>query len=252
MRKMSFKRLVYPLLLLMMVASPLHAVRFGVPNAPAYDNKRFHFGFSIGMNFMDFAVKTGPDLGCPGDSVLSVQHAFSPGFAVGVVSDLRMGKHFNLRFIPTFSIGQRNLTYHLAGDAPGVSNPYQLPYVTEKKTVESIMLFLPLEVKWRAARIHNSRPYVTAGCQYTLDMATRKSGKKGEQEDEYRLKLLQHDVGVTVGLGWEFFLPFENKVAVELKMFFGFMDLLQRETNIYTDRISALNSRMLQLSFTFE
>lgn len=255
MRKTGFRKIFCVLLPLLVVAGPLRAISFTgskVPNVPMYDSRLFHFGFSLGLNMMDFSVKTDSELGLEGDSLLSIQHAFSPGFSVGVVTDLRMGKYFNLRFIPTFSMGQRNLTYNIAGDAPGIYNPGNKPVITEKKTVESIMVFLPLEVKWRANRMVNNRPYVTAGFQYTLDMATRKSGKKNEDDDEYRLKLLQHDVGVTVGVGWDFFLPYNNKIALELKLFFGFMDMLQRENNIYTNRISALNSRMLQLNITFE
>ena len=66
------------------------------------------------------------------------------------------------------------------------------------------------------------------------------------------MKLNPHDLGVTVGLGWDFFLPFNNKIALELKAYFGFMDVLFRENNKYTDRITRLNSRMIQLSVTFE
>lgn len=248
MKKEVFRKTGMVLLLLPILIQQAGALGFSgsrVPNTPLYDSRLFHFGFTLGLNFMDFSVKTDDNLGFEGDSLLSIRHAFSPGFSVGVVTDLRMGKYFNLRFIPTFSMGQRTLTYSIAREG--------LAPLKESKTVESIMVFLPLEVKWKAARMVNSRPYVTAGFQYTLDMATRKSGKKGTtEEDEYRLKLNQHDVGVTVGVGWDFFLPYNNKIALELKLFFGFLDMLKPENNIYTDRIRGLNSRMLQLNVTFE
>ena len=124
---------------------------------------------------------------------------------------------------------------------------------TDKQDIESIMLFLPLEVKWKAARINNTRPYVTAGFQYTLDMANRKRSEQGNaMSDEYKMKLDPHDFGVTVGLGWDFFLPYNNKIALEVKAYFGFRDVLFRENNIYTDRITRLNSRMIQVGVTFE
>ena len=156
-----------------------------------------------------------------------------------------MGKYFNLRFIPTFSMGTRSLEYTMDEGEAGI--------VKDRQDIESIMLFLPLEVKWKAARINNSRPYVTAGFQYTLDMANRKMEEGSNPEsEEYKMKLNPHDLGVTVGLGWDFFLPFNNKIALELKAYFGFMDVLFRENNKYTDRITRLNSRMIQLSVTFE
>lgn len=245
MGKRFFVRLL--LCLPLLVLPPQRAFSIGKmpPNAPLYDNKLFHFGFSLGMNFMDFSLGTDRNLGFEGDTILSVRHRSQPGFAVGVVTDLRMGKYFNLRFIPTFSMGTRSLEYTMDEGEAGI--------VKDRQDIESIMLFLPLEVKWKAARINNSRPYVTAGFQYTLDMANRKMEEGSNPEsEEYKMKLNPHDLGVTVGLGWDFFLPFNNKIALELKAYFGFMDVLFRENNKYTDRITRLNSRMIQLSVTFE
>lgn len=232
-----------------MVSRPLYAIGFRgpkIPNTPLYDSRLFHFGFSLGVNMMNFSVKTDKNLGFDGDTLLGIRHGFQPGFSVGVVTDLRMGRYFNLRFIPTFSMGQRSITYktHLPGQ--GIRN--------DTKQMESIMVFLPLEVKWKAARMVNNRPYVTAGFQYTLDMASRKIKKKSSEEepDEYKMKLDRHDVGVTVGVGWDFFLPYNNKIALELKLYFGLLNLLVPDNNIYTDRINSLTSRMLQINLTFE
>ncbi len=245
MGKRFFVRLLLCLPLLVLLPQRAFSIGKMPPNAPLYDNKLFHFGFSLGMNFMDFSLGTDRNLGFEGDTILSVRHRSQPGFAVGVVTDLRMGKYFNLRFIPTFSMGTRSLEYTMDEGEAGI--------IKDRQDIESIMLFLPLEVKWKAARINNSRPYVTAGFQYTLDMANRKMEEGSNPEsEEYKMKLNPHDLGVTVGLGWDFFLPFNNKIALELKAYFGFMDVLFRENNKYTDRITRLNSRMIQLSVTFE
>lgn len=250
MGKRFFTKLFFvSLLLLLSGMQPGRAINFNgprVPNTPLYDSKLFHFGFSLGLNFMNFSFRT-DEIGFEDDSLLSVRHRSSPGFAVGVVTDLRLGKYFNLRFIPTFSMGTRSLEYTTNKTGKGVE--------TVRHDIESIMLFLPLEVKWKAARMNNHRPYVTAGFQYTLDMANRKienASASDPNSPDYKMKLSPHDVGVTVGVGWDFFLPYNNKVAIELKAFFGFMDVLTREDNMYTDQIDRLNSRMLQLSVTFE
>lgn len=248
MRERTLKIIATISILAVCSGNPLHAIGFRgpkIPNTPLYDSRTFHFGFSLGLNMMNFALKTDKNLGFEGDTLLGMRHGFQPGFSVGVVTDLRMGRFFNLRFIPTFSMGQRSITYKTALPGEGIRN--------DTKQIESIMVFLPLEVKWKAARMTNNRPYVTAGFQYTLDMASRKLKKKSpDAEDEYKLKLNRHDVGVTVGVGWDFFLPYNNKLAVELKMYFGLLNLLRPEQNIYTDRIERLTSRMIQLNITFE
>ncbi|MDE5704031.1 MAG: PorT family protein, partial [Bacteroidales bacterium] len=172
-------------------------------------------------------------------------HKMNPGFSVGVITNLRLARYLDLRFIPTFSLGQRDLIYTYqrpADEAP----------VREKKLIESILVELPLDVKWKAKRIVNTRPYVLAGFKYTADLASLTKRKRETMEEEYEIKLRKHDVGFNLGVGWEFYLPFNNKIALELKMYFGLLDLLQREQNIYTDRIERLTSRMLQFNIMFE
>lgn len=216
-----------------------------VPYNPKYDEQLFHFGFLLGLNTMDFTMKV-DNLGLPGDSLFSIRHKMNPGFSVGIITNLRVARYLDFRFIPTFSLGQRDLfyTYQRAGD---------LEPVTEKKLIESIFVELPLDFKWKAKRLVNHRPYVLCGVKYTADLASlAKRKRNGAEEDEYEMKLKKHDVGLNLGAGWEFYLPFNNKIAVELKMFFGMFDLLQRENNIYTDRIDRLTSKMFQFNIMFE
>lgn len=249
MRKKLLHILFFVLLFALLANKPLYALGFQgsrVPNTPLYDSRRFHFGFLLGLNMMNFSLKADKNLGFEGDTLLSMTHNFSPGFSVGIVTDLRMGRYFNLRCIPTFSMGQRSITYKT--NLPGKGIRY------DNMPIESIMLFLPLEVKWKAARMVNHRPYVTAGFQYTLDMASRKVKENNEspEDDTYHLKLFKHDIGVTAAVGWDFFLPYNNKLAFEIKLYFGLLNLLKPEYNIYTDRVNNLYGRMLQFNFTFE
>lgn len=234
------------LVLSLCAASPSQAGRKyqAVPYNPKYDEQLFHFGFLLGVNTMNFTMKTG-DLGLPGDSLLGINHKMNPGFSVGVITNLRLARYLDLRFIPTFSLGQRDLIYTY-------QRPSDVAVVQEKKIIESIFVELPLDLKWKAKRLVNSRPYVLVGAKYTADLASLTKRKRDVQDEEYEMKLRRHDVGLNVGVGWEFYLPFNNKIAVELKMFFGMLDLLQREDNIYTDRIERLTSKMFQFNITFE
>ncbi|MEG1499095.1 MAG: porin family protein [Bacteroidales bacterium] len=217
--------------------------RTNVPNNPRYDEMLFHFGFLLGVNTMDFMLKTTDNIGLPGDSLLGIKHNMLPGFSVGIVTNLRLGKYFDLRFIPTFSLGQRDLIYSFRQTDGSV--------LADKKSIESIFLELPLEFKWKAARLVNSRPFVTAGFKYTVDVASL-TKKKKENIDIYEMKLRKHDIGFTVGVGWDFYLPYNNKIALEVKMYFGLRDLLIRENNIYTNYIDRLGSKLLQINITFE
>ncbi|MDE5703791.1 MAG: hypothetical protein K2H70_03090, partial [Bacteroidales bacterium] len=57
--------------LLLSVCMPLQAARKyqPVPYNPRYDDQLFHFGFLLGINTMNFTMKT-DNLGLPGDSLL--------------------------------------------------------------------------------------------------------------------------------------------------------------------------------------
>lgn len=222
------------------------AVKYqAIPYNPKYDQKLLHFGFLLGVNTMNFTLKT-DELGRVGDSLYGIQHKMHPGFSVGVITSIRMGKYFDFRFIPTFSLGQRDLEYT-------IKRPEDIEMSTKKKAIESIMVELPIEFKWKAKRMVNSRPYIVGGFKYTADLASlTKKEKVDEEEDDYEIKLNKHDVGFTLGVGWEFYLPYNNKIALEVKMFFGMLDLLQREDNIYTNRIEKLTSKMFQINITFE
>lgn len=222
------------------------AIRFKrnkVKNNPKYDEQLFHYGFLLGLTMLDFTLKTSQNMGVYGDTLLSINHHMQPGFSVGIVSNLRLGKFFDLRFIPTFSLAQRDLVYRLKNGEGGIDS--------ETKTMESIFIELPLEIKWKAARLVNSRPYVIVGVKYTADLAALKK-RKQEHDDVYEMKLNKHDVGISVGVGWDFYLPYNNKIALELKFFMGFMDLLVRENNLYTNSIDRLTSKMFQFNITFE
>lgn len=236
------------ILLLIALLSPLkgYAVKYKERVPPynmIYDEKLFHFGFVLGGNTMNFGLKMKEEFGQAGDTIMGIRQKMNPGFTVGVLINMRLGRYFDLRTIPALSLGGRDLEYSMVGKKQAL--------VTENKKIETIIVEIPLELKWKAKRINNTRPYVIGGFKYTLDMASLKKKEDGNIDD-FEVKLKKHDYGVVVGAGWEFYLPYSNKIGLELKAFFGFNDLIVRENNIYTDKIDRLTSRIINISVTFE
>ena len=130
---------------------------FGVPNLLKYDNQLFHFGFLIGYNQFDFDIRSKADLS-QYDSLMGINTAALSGFNLGIVTNLRLGKYFDLRFIPGLSFGDRVVNYTIL-------YPDQSRLIT-KKNIESVYLDLPLLVKLKSSRMHNIRAYVVARPQY--------------------------------------------------------------------------------------
>lgn len=200
-------------------------------NLPYEDDKPYHFGFSLGMNFMDFGV-------IPTNYEYNARvTSLSPGFSVGAISDLRLSRYFNLRFTPTLNLGQRNLTY------------------SDSSTVDvlSIPLYLPLYLKYSAERNGNFRPYLIAGGGLWWDWGRNK---------EKPILLKQFDTLVEMGVGCDIYFSF-FKLCPELKFALGIDNMLvplserdgglvNPDDNKYTEALSKLTTKMITLSFNFE
>lgn len=221
---------------------PLFGQEQKVRNLPYVDDKWLHFGFVLGIHEQDFALKQANVVDEEGIVWRGDQPVLSPGFTVGIVSNLRLGKYWDLRCVPELNFGQRTL--YFSGYQDGVK-------VREiNTTVMSTQLMVPISVKFRSARVNNYRPYLLAGGGVSLDISRR---------NDQLILLKPWDLFVEVGVGCDIYLQY-FKLAPELKLCVGFMDMLDRERNNldnesdikYTNSIDRLLSRLLVLSFNFE
>ena len=115
--------------------------------------------------------------------------------------------------------------------------------------VESVYGELPFELKYKAKRYTNFRPYLIAGGSIGRDIASLFKNKNNSDESIIRLNPI--DLRYTGGVGFDFFLPYV-KFAIELKMSFGLLDLRVNDEDLYTRSTTDLKSRTFMLSFTFE
>lgn len=207
-------------------------------NLTKYDRKIIHFGFSLGMNYSDIAVKLKENIQSL-DSVYIVEPKGAPGFDLGIVSDLRMGEHFNLRFVPGISFVGRAMEYTLYEQDT-------VPVVYEKN-VNSVYLQVPLYFKFRSRRINNWRVYIMGGGKFMYDMAT----KEDVDTDEVILKMKREDYTWDLGVGVDFYLEY-FKLTTEVKMAFGLNNLLVKDQTVFTNSIQSLNSKTFLFSVYFE
>ena len=238
---MKLKRTIVITLLALLATFQAQA-QFGVPNLLKYDNKPFHFGFGLGYNLFDYRISSKPDLAEHGSLLIVNTHGMS-GFSLGIVTNLRLGKYFDLRMIPGLSFGDRYVHYTIR-----YSSGNEL---VTAKDLESVYLDLPILLKYKSSRmLNNVRAYVVAGGQYTFDMISAKK-KKAPDNGEVVLKLNPHDVQAQVGVGVDFYCTY-FKFSTELKMSFGFLNMLVPEDNMYATSVTGLKAKNLQISFIFE
>ncbi|MGB4560328.1 MAG: hypothetical protein WBI11_00825, partial [Schleiferiaceae bacterium] len=77
-------------------------------NLPRYDQKPIHFGFILGTSRMDFSYR--PGTSWP-STVYGVATGPQLGYTVGIVSNLRLNDNMDLRFVTTYSAGERKLFF---------------------------------------------------------------------------------------------------------------------------------------------
>jgi len=210
-------------------------------NLPKYDVRPYHFGFLLGANKMDFTIRNKDNFN-QYDSLMKITPAPQMGFNIGIVSNLKLGSHFDLRFIPALAFGERRLNYTLL--------QHDTMLVTQEKKIESTFIDFPLMLKYKSARFWvNSRSYVISGIKYSVDLASQ-AGKKDMNNNDL-VKLKKNDLSYEFGVGFDFYLEY-FKFAIEIKMAYGVKDLLVRDNTVYTNSIDRLHSKITTISFLFE
>lgn len=155
-----------------------------------HDNKKIYFGIMAGYNNSNFRVQQS-EFFVETDSILSVLAPKSPGFNLGIISNLRLNKHFDLRSTLGIAIGNRPLVYEEVND------------VEVRKDIESVLLQLPIWLKFKSDRMNNFRFYVLGGARIDYDLAS--NSKKRKAFDI--VKLNRFDASVDYGLGVQIFFP---------------------------------------------
>ena len=253
------KRFFYILFFLTIGLNAL-AQRQMVRNLTTFDDKRLHFGFTLALNALDFNIDHYQTIGenpnfdqvkfetigvevIDGNKQIRADiSSLTPGFTVGIVTNLRMTEYLDLRFLPGMSFGERKLVYNIPMEDINSGD-------TDFYSIKSTFLDFPLLVKYKSKRMNNQRPYLIGGVAYRIDIS------KTGQEDLVRLKPFSSSV--EVGVGWDSYLQF-FRLSTELKFSFGLSNVLDEgpklgsQKQVYGNALSQLTSNMFIFSFHFE
>ena len=210
-------------------------------NLGDFDNKKVHFGFSLGLNTASFLMES--DLS-KSDSLIGLEILPQSGFNLGIISDLHLGPLFNLRFIPTLSFSERRMEYTF------LENDGSTTFYT--KPVESTYLDFPINLKYRSLRYNNFAAYVVGGAMFSYDLISQKDVVNSTTNlAEIVLKLNDQNMYYQLGVGFDFFLEY-FKFSPEIKMSYGINNVMINDNTLLSDPITLLRSKILLVSFTFE
>ncbi len=223
-------------------------------NLPRFYRQKLHFGFTIAGNSTDFRINPVPNSVMPdtimGESRYNMKTIYSKpakGFAIGLVADARLFEYVRLRLTPNISFGTRRIQYSLATPDRDSAKVFE-------KTVESVFIIFPMEVKIQSKRQSNFSAYVIGGGGYALDLSARKKAgvaNAGANQLDDNVKLLRDDFFYSAGAGIDFYLQY-FKLGFEMKLLIGTKNLLKKENSVFTNSIDKIRSRMVVFSITFE
>ena len=211
-----------------------------VQNRPYIDQRKFHYGFLLGLHMQDIELENNgfidPETG---EQWYAEINNYSPGFTVGVLGDLRLNKYFSLRLLPSIHFGQKHAVYHEQRSGADSTQVFKSTYIS-----------VPIDVKFSAPRYNNFRPYLIAGINPMVDLTAR-------MHDALRLK--PFDLYLEVGFGCDLYLPF-FKLVPEIKFCFGLLNIINKDRSDlidntlmkYTNSVNGGRSNMIVLTFNFE
>jgi hypothetical protein len=202
-----------------------------------FQQKNYYFGITLGYNSSDYRIYHSKNF-IRNDSFSRAESVTGPGFNLGIVSNLKVGEYFDIRFLPTLSFTEHNIRYSPAGSGGKI--------VT--RPIESVLVELPFHVRYKSAPYHDFRLFVIGGVKYSFDVASDSRTRQAAG----LVRISPTDFQVEYGAGIQFFFPYfifspEFKVSQGLNNILIFNDRLEQSTVL--DRIL---SRTFTISFHFE
>ncbi|MEY3249104.1 MAG: hypothetical protein RL742_1147 [Bacteroidota bacterium] len=202
-----------------------------------FQSKQYYFGITLGYNQSDFRINHAQDF-ILNDSFSRAEGVRGPGFNLGIVSNLKLGDYFDLRFLPTLSFAERNIRYAPPGEST--------KSVTRR--IESVLVEMPFHVRYKSAPYHDFRIFLIGGVKYVFDVASDSRTRQAAG----LVKIAPTDFQLEYGAGIQFFFPYFI-FSPEFKISQGINNaLLYNDRLLQSTVLEKVKSRVFTLSFHFE
>lgn len=205
-------------------------------NNPNYDERKLSYGFVIGLHSSRYQIKYSDAFVSPDfDTLHSVTPAWSGGFSLGFLVNLRITDLLDLRITPKVTFYQNKMEYRYTNDPVKVIN------------VETTMVEFPILLKYKSERRGNIRMFMIGGVTPGIEA----SGRKDLEAGESTLEVLESNISLEAGFGFDLYYPL-FKFSPEIRFSRGMIDMLNNRTNIYGVPLSRVNTNTITIYFIFQ
>lgn len=247
------KKILIYLCILFCCVSKVNAQYARVQNKPYTDLRPFHLGVLIGTHAQDIELRnvglqqlTFNDGTTRDVNVAVDQDCWDIGFHVGVLGEVRLSTHLQLRVAPTMYFGTRHITFvnNIERDATGNA-------IEQRQDLKTAYISTATDLILSAPRVNNYRPYIVLGINPMINL----SGKESDF-----IKLKRYDAFFEIGVGCDLYLPF-FKLRPELKFMYSLINSIDTKhinrvtaDNMipYTNATRDARTKIIALSFYFE
>ncbi|MBK9451606.1 MAG: PorT family protein [Bacteroidetes bacterium] len=207
-----------------------------------FDQRPFNLGFTMGMCLAryDMTAQINQFDQSTGIVVHSVQLVPKPGVYLGLITNLNLADHWDLRFMPSVSLEERDFLFYLDSTTTNAE-----PVV--RKKIESSNLNMPLAIKFKSDFHKNLRVWVMFGLQPSLNLASSKK----VLNDPDLLKVKSFDLQYLASVGVDIYGE-KLKLSPELRFTRGLQNIYVPERTRFPRAISDLFSQLLVLNINFE
>jgi hypothetical protein len=206
----------------------------GRTNNPGYDERKFSYGFLIGLHRTAYQIKYSDEFVSDLVDLHSVEADWRSGFSLGFIVNYRAAEFLDLRVTPTVAFYEHLLRYRFTDRT------------IKDELVETTMVELPLLLKYKSARRDNIRAYMIGGVKPAIEA----SGKKVE-DNQKGLDVKGFDLSLEAGIGLDLYFPL-FKFSPEIRFSRGIMDILDNRENEFGKPLKYVNTNTITLILLFQ
>ena len=209
-----------------------------IENQPNVDSKRWSWGYFLGFNSYDFDfdyIDYNPSTVTGKDYLVETR----TGFNVGLIGNLKLNDHFDLRFEPGVNFNTRGFQLYSAD-------------INTFREINSTYVHLPLLLKFNANRLNNFRPFVVGGLSTSINLSSNENNPDDNSAGQFRMTT--NSYYYELGFGIDIYLYY-FKFSPSIRGVFAINDELVRDNDpnsIYTENVDSMSSRAVFINFTFQ
>ncbi len=212
-------------------------------NRETHDLRVLRWGYYLGFNSLDYFTNYKSDVANLAYELQDVKVIKETGFNIGLIGNLRLGNHLDLRLEPGVVFSSRDLVFL------NVLDP-----TNQLRRSETTAVHIPLLLKFSTKRLNNFKPFVVAGFSNTINLASNEDNPEDNLTSfDFRTKASYFNY--ELGFGIDFFLPY-FKFTPTIRGVFSLTNELVPDNDAanspYTSHIESMKTRGVFINFTFQ